>query len=130
MPTLATRPSFEELAQVLRGRLIRPGEDGYDGARAVYNAMIDRKPAAIAQCEDTGDVLACVNFARSHGVDLAVRGGGHNAAGLGVWDDALVVDLSAMRAVSVDADARTVTAQGGCLWSDVDGATAEVGMAT
>jgi hypothetical protein len=118
------------LSNTLRGELIRPGDEGYDNARAVYNAMIDRKPAAIARCADTADVVACVDFAREHGIDLAVRGGGHNAAGLGVWNDALVVDLSALRTVAVDAETRTVVAQGGCLWSDVDRATAEAGMAT
>ncbi|MER5436325.1 FAD-binding oxidoreductase [Streptomyces sp. NPDC002588] len=126
----STRHSYEALAHSLRGELIRPGEAGYDSARAVYNAMIDRRPGAIARCADTADVVRCVDFAREHGIDLAVRGGGHNAAGLGVWDDALVIDLSAMRTVTVDAEARKVTAQGGCLWSDVDGATAEAGMAT
>jgi len=130
MTTSTARHSYEGLSDALRGELIRPGEDGYDSARAVYNAMIDRKPAAIARCADTADVVACVDFAREHGIDLAVRGGGHNAAGLGVWDDALVVDLSAMRSVTVDAEAHTVVAQGGCLWSDVDRATAEAGMAT
>ncbi|MGI5455777.1 FAD-binding oxidoreductase [Streptomyces sp. CA-249302] len=130
MPEPTTSHPYEALAHSLRGELIRPGEDGYDGARAVYNAMIDRRPGAIARCADTADVVGCVDFAREHGIDLAVRGGGHNAAGLGVWDDALVIDLSAMRTVAVDAEARQVTAQGGCLWSDVDGATAAAGMAT
>ena len=130
MTTSTARHSYEGLSNTLRGELIRPGDEGYDNARAVYNAMIDRKPAAIARCADTADVVACVDFAREHGIDLAVRGGGHNAAGLGVWNDALVVDLSALRTVAVDAETRTVVAQGGCLWSDVDRATAEAGMAT
>src|SRR5258708_28183384 len=103
MTTSTARHAYEGLSDALRGELIRPGEDGYDSARAVYNAMIDRKPAAIARCADTADVVACVDFAREHGIDLAVRGGGHNAAGLGVWDDALVVDLSVMRTVAVRA---------------------------
>jgi len=129
-PTDVGTPPFAELAPALRGELILPGEAAYDPARAVYNAMIDRYPAAIARCRDTVDVIACVRFAREHGVTLAVRGGGHNAGGLGVWDDALVVDLSAMRATSVDPNARTVRAEAGCTWGDVDHATVGFGMAT
>lgn len=121
---------FTELAAALRGELITPDDPGYDDARAVYNAMIDRRPAAIARCRDTVDVIACVRFARAHGVTLAVRGGGHNAAGLGVWDDALVVDLSAMRGTTVDPRARTVRVDAGCTWGDVDHATVGFGMAT
>src|SRR6266851_7756103 len=85
---------YEDLAAVLRGDLITPGDPGYDEARAVYNAMIDKYPAAVARCRDVADVIACVRFGREHGAEIAVRGGGHNAAGLGVWDDALVIDLS------------------------------------
>src|ERR1035437_10690227 len=86
---IATTP-YEELAAALRGDLIVPGDPGYDAARAVYNAMIDKRPAAIARCRDVADVIGCVRFGREHGVEIAVRGGGHNAGGLGVWDDALV----------------------------------------
>ena len=89
-----TTAPYEELAASLRGDLITPGDPGYDQARAVYNAMIDKHPAAIARCRDAADVITCVRFGREHGVEIAVRGGGHNAAGLGVWDDALVIDLS------------------------------------
>ena len=80
----STTAPFEDLATVLRGDLIMPGDPGYDEARAVYNAMIDKRPAAIARCRDAADVIACVRFAREHDVEIAVRGGGHNAAGLGV----------------------------------------------
>ena len=97
---IATQP-FHELAAALRGDLIRPEDPGYDEARAVYNAMIDKHPAAIARCRDTADVIACVRFAREHGTEIAVRGGGHNAAGLGVWDGALVIDLSLLRSTTV-----------------------------
>ncbi|NMH97927.1 FAD-binding oxidoreductase [Pseudonocardia acidicola] len=123
-------PPYAELAAVLRGPMISPGDPAYDEARAVYNAMIDRSPAAIARCVDAADVIACVRFARQHGVDLAVRGGGHNAGGLGVWNDALVIDLSPMRSTTVDPAARTVRVDGGCTWGDVDHATAAFGMAT
>ena len=92
---------MNELAAALRGDLITPADAGYDQARAVYNAMIDKRPAAIARCRDAADVITCVRFAREHGVEIAVRGGGHNAAGLGVWDDALVIDLSLLRSTTV-----------------------------
>ncbi len=125
------RPApYQELAAEIGGPVITSGDPAYDEARAVYNAMIDRHPAAIVRCTDVSDVVACVRFAARHGVVLAVRGGGHNAAGLGVWDDALVIDLSGMRTTDVDPEARTVTVGGGCTWADVDSATAEYGMAT
>ena len=125
----ATTP-YEELAAVLRGDLIRPTDVGYDQARAVYNAMIDKRPAAIARCRDVADVIACVRFGREHGVEIAVRGGGHNAAGLGVWDDALVIDLSLLRSTTVSPEDHTVRADAGCTWGDVDHATVAFGMAT
>jgi FAD/FMN-containing dehydrogenase len=123
-------PPYDELAAVLRGPMIRPGDPTYEQTRAVYNAMIDRSPAAIARCADVSDVIACVRFAGKHGIDLAVRGGGHNAGGLGVWDDGLVIDLSSMRSTTVDPAAHTVRVDGGCKWGDVDHATVEFGMAT
>ena len=92
--------------------------------------MIDRRPGAIARCADVSDVIACVRFAAEKHLDLAVRGGGHNAGGLGVWDDALVIDLSTMRSTTVDPAAHTVRVDGGCTWGDVDHATVEFGMAT
>src|SRR6266545_7505250 len=96
-----------------RGTLVEPGDAGYDEARAVYNGMIDRRPRLIARCVDVADVAAAVGFARDQGILLAVRGGGHNAGGLGVWDDALVIDLSAMREVRVDPQTGTVRVAGG-----------------
>lgn len=107
-----------------------PGDPGYDAARAVYNAMIDKRPAAIARCRDVADVIACVRFGREHGAELAVRGGGHNAGGLGVADGALVIDLSLMRSTTVSPKERTVRADGGCTWGDVDHATGAFGLAT
>lgn len=123
-------PPYAELAASLRGGLIMPADAGYDDARAVYNAMIDRRPAAIARVADAADVVQCVRFAREHKVELAVRGGGHNAGGLGVWDDALVIGLGSMRSTSVDPAGHTVRVDGGCTWSDVDHATVAFGMAT
>src|ERR1022692_3260750 len=116
----ATAP-YDDLAASLRGDLIRPGDPGYDDARAVYNAMIDKRPAAIARCRRP---------ARQHGVELAVRGGGHNAGGLAVWDDALVIDLSLLRSTTVDPENHTVRVDPGCTWGDVDHATVPFGMAT
>jgi FAD/FMN-containing dehydrogenase len=113
-----------------RGSVIQPGDEGYDAARAVWNGMIDRRPALIARCADTADVVAAVKFAREQGLGVAIRGGGHNAAGLAVADGALVVDLGAMNAVEVDPQRRTATAGGGATWRDFDGATQEHGLAT
>jgi FAD/FMN-containing dehydrogenase len=126
---VATR-GYDELAAALRGDLIRAGDPGYDEARAVYNAMIDKRPAAIARCRDVADVMACVRFGRDHGLPLAMRGGGHNAGGLGVWDDALVIDQSLLRSTTVSPEQHTVRADAGCTWGDVDHATVGFGMAT
>jgi len=114
----------------LRGDLIRPGDAGYDDARKVYNGMIDKRPALIAQCVDVADVIGAVNFARAHNLTLAVRGGGHNGAGLASCDGGLVIDLSRMKGIHVDPAARTVRVEGGCTWGDVDHATHPFGLAT
>jgi FAD/FMN-containing dehydrogenase len=114
----------------LRGDIIQPADAGYDDARKVFNAMISKRPRLIARCADVADVIASVNFARDHGLLLAVRGGGHNGGGLGICDDGLVIDLSGMRSVRVDPAARTVRVEGGCQWRDVDHATHAFGLAT
>lgn len=119
-----------ELSAALRGDLITPDDHGYDEARAVYNAMIDKHPAAIARCRDVADVISSVRFARQHELEIAVRGGGHNAAGFGVWDGALVIDLSLLRSTTVDPEHHTVRVDAGCTWGDVDHATVAFGMAT
>ena len=113
----------------LRGQLITPGDAGYDEARKVYNAMIDRRPGLIARCADVADVQTAVNFAREQDVLVSIRGGGHNAIGLGVCDDGLVIDLSAMRYVHVDPKKKTILVGGGSLWGDVDHATHPFGLA-
>ncbi|GHF08001.1 oxidoreductase [Amycolatopsis deserti] len=128
MTTIATAP-FEELAAVLRGDLVRPQDPNYDAARAVYNGMIDRRPAAIVRVRDTADVVACVKFARAHDITIAVRGGGHNAGGLGVADDALVIDFALLHSTTVDPEHHTVRVDAGCTWADVDHATVPFGMA-
>jgi hypothetical protein len=112
------------------GQLIGPQDDGYDEARKVYNAMIDRRPALIARCAGPGDVAKVVGFARDHDLPVAIRGGGHNGAGLGTCDDGVVIDLSLLRDVQVDPQARTVRVGGGCTWGEVDRATGEHGLAT
>jgi hypothetical protein len=121
--------AIEAFKTRLHGKLSQPEDADYDEARKVYNAMIDRRPRLIARCADVNDVIAAVNFAREHEVVLAVRGGGHNGGGLGVCDDGIVLDLSAMRSVQVDPAARTVRVGGGCTWADVDRATHEYGLA-
>jgi len=113
-----------------RGRLIGPEDAGYDEARKIYNAMIDRRPALIARCADADEVARVVGFARDSGLLLAVRGGGHNGAGLGTCDDGVVIDLSALKDIEVDPQARTVRVGGGCTWGEVDRATNEHGLAT
>ncbi len=107
----------------LRGELIRQGEASYDEARKVYNGMIDKRPAFLARCVDAADVIAAVNFGREHNLLIAVRGGGHNGAGLGTCDDGLVIDLSRMKSIRVDPVRREVRVEGGCTWGDVDHAT-------
>ena len=121
--------TVEQFRAGLRGDLIQPEDEGYDEARKVYNAMIDKRPRMIARCADVADVISCVNFARENDVLLAVRGGGHNGGGLGVADDGLVIDLSPMRGVRVDPDAHTVRVEGGATWGDVDHATHAFGLA-
>src|SRR5712691_3585476 len=104
------------LKDKLRGTLVLPEDEGYDEARKVYNAMIDRRPAVVVRCANVGDVMACVNYARENGLDLAVRGGAHSVPGFGTCDGGLVIDLSAMRNVQVDPAKNTARVGGGALW--------------
>ena len=128
--TAATQGLVDEvLAGALRGELIGPEDSGYDKARAVYNGMIDRRPAVIARCADIADVIAVVDFARRRDMLLAVRGGGHNAGGLGVADDAIVCDLSAMHGVHVEPSTRRVRVEGGTTLGQLDHATHPFGLA-
>ncbi|WP_406350170.1 FAD-binding oxidoreductase [Streptomyces sp. NBC_00658] len=113
-----------------KGQLIGPDDAGYDEARSVYNAMIDRRPALVARCTSAEDVSHVIGFARDHGLPLAVRGGGHHGAGLGTCDDGVVLDLSPLKDIEVDPKARTVRVGGGCVWGEVDQATNPHGLAT
>jgi len=111
------------------GRVIEPSDAWYEEARKVYNGMISRKPSLIAKCADVADVMAAIRFGRQTGVQVSVRGGGHNAGGLGVCDDGLVIDLSPISYVHVDPSARTVRVGGGSTWGGVDHATHAFGLA-
>jgi hypothetical protein len=112
------------------GQLIGPEDSGYDEARAVYNAMIDRRPALVARCGDADAVARVIGFARTHDLPLAVRGGGHHGAGMGTVDGGVVADLSLLKDIQVDPAARTVRVGGGCVWGEVDRATNPHGLAT
>ena len=120
---------LEDLSGRISGRVLRPGDDGYDAARRVHNGLVDRTPAVIIRCQSAADVAAGVRFARAAGLDLTVRGGGHNVSGRAVADDSVMIDLAEMKGVAVDADARTVRAEGGVIWGELNAATAEHGLA-
>src|SRR2546430_12820534 len=113
----------------LRGRLIEPGDKDYDEARKVHNGMIHKKPRAIVRCADVADVINSVNFARENDLLVAIRSGGHNAGGLGICDDGLVIDLSPIKYTRVDPAARTVTVGGGWTWGCGDYAKHAFGIA-
>jgi FAD/FMN-containing dehydrogenase len=122
--------TVDELRGRTSGQVITQDDPGYDEARAVYNAMIDRRPSVVVRATETADVIAAVNHARENGLDLAVRGGGHSVPGFGTVDDGVVIDLSGMRAVTVDAGSRTARAEGGATWGDFNDTTNAHGLAT
>jgi len=121
---------IDELRTRFRGALLRPGEEGYDEARRIWNGAIDRRPALIARCAGADDVVAAVRFARERELAVSVRGGGHAVAGHAVCDAGLMIDLSLMKAVRVDPAARIARAAGGVLWGELDRATQPFGLAT
>ena len=127
-----TTPTTEAAGTIdgLRGELITPNHADYDAARAVWNGAVNRRPRLIARCIGAADVVAAVRFARDHDLEIAVRGGGHNVAGTAVCDDGLVIDLSAMRTVTVEPVSRTARVLAGALWGDVDHETQAHGLAT
>jgi hypothetical protein len=120
--------TVEEFKANLGGELIQPKDEGYDDARKVWNAMIDKKPALIARCGGTADVITAVKFAREHNLLFSVRGGGHNIAGSALCDDGLTIDLSRMKGLHVDLKTRTVRAQPGCNLGDLDRETQIFGL--
>jgi FAD/FMN-containing dehydrogenase len=121
---------IDELRSRVRGEVISSEDDGYEEARRVYNAMIDRRPAVVVRAVNAGDVIACVNAAGEAGLDLSIRGGGHSVPGFGTNDGGIVIDLSRMRGVRVDPTARTARAEGGATWGDFNAATNAFGLAT
>jgi FAD/FMN-containing dehydrogenase len=128
-PTL-DQQAIETFTATVRGDVIGTSHPGYDEARTIYNAMIDKRPEFIVRCQDVADVISAVNFARDNGLTIAIRGGGHNVAGLALVDDGLVIDLSAMKSVQVDPARKTARVEGGATWGDVDHATHAFGLAT
>jgi FAD/FMN-containing dehydrogenase len=130
MTTILDQPLADEYLGSFRGRLLSDADPDYDEMRAVYNAMIDRRPQVIARCRDVADVIAGVRFGRESGLEIAVRGGAHSGAGLGSVDEGLVLDLSEMNGALVDPDARLATLEGGALLGDLDHAAHAFGLAT
>ena len=129
--SLAASPgqaAINDLRSNVRGRVLQPGDPGYDSARAIWNGMIDRRPALIVSCAGVADVIAAVHFARSHDLLVSVRGGGHNVAGNAVCDGGLMIDLSPMRGVRIDPAARTVRAEPGVLLGELDHETQQFGL--
>src|SRR5438067_866018 len=127
---MPTKNSITDFKANLRGGVIEPDDKDYDEARKVYNGMIHKKPRLIVRCADVADVIRSVNFGRENDLLVAIRGGGHNAGGLGICDNGLVIDLASIKYTRVDPAARTVTVGGGCVWGDVDHATHVFGLAT
>jgi FAD/FMN-containing dehydrogenase len=121
---------LNEFKASLRGPLLLPGDGGYDHARTLWNAMIDKRPALIVRCVGVADVLACVNFARANNVLVSVRGGDHSAAGTALCDGGLTIDLSSMKGIRVDPGKRTARAEGGTRWGEFDRETQAFGLAT
>ena len=120
---------LDDLAGRISGRVLAPADNGFDAARRVHNGLVDRTPAVIIRCRSAADAAAGVRFARSAGLDVCVRGGGHNVAGRAVVDGAVMIDLAEMKGIEVDPDARTVRAEGGVTWAELNGAAAEHGLA-
>ena len=122
--------TVDELREQVRGEVVTQGDDGYEEARKVYNAMIDKRPSAVVRSRNAGDVMAAVRFARDNELDLSIRGGGHSVPGFGTNDDGVVIDLSSMRGVRVDPKTKTARSEGGATWGDFNHATHALGLAT
>ncbi len=129
-PSTLREASVAEFKGKLRGRVIQPGDDGYEESRRVWNGNIDRRPALVARCTGVADVIEAVKFARANNLLVAIRGGAHNAAGHGTCDGGIVIDLSQMKGIRVDPAKRTAQAQAGVLWGELDRETQAFGLAT
>jgi FAD/FMN-containing dehydrogenase len=129
MATTLNPALVENLAGQVSGSVLGPDDAGYDAARSLYNGMIDRKPAVIVRCKSAGDVAAALALARQAGLEVSIRGGGHNVAGRAVTEGGLMVDLAEMKGIAVDPEQATGTAEGGVLWAELNNATAEHGLA-
>ncbi|MFI5495975.1 FAD-binding oxidoreductase [Actinoplanes sp. NPDC051859] len=130
MPGTGGAAAYRDLGRLVRGPLLRPGDEGYDSARRVWNGAIDRRPLLIAQCADADDVSAAVRYAVRNGIELSVRSTGHNVTGCAISDGGLTLDLSGLRDIRIDPDRRTAVVQPGVLWGDFDAAAQEHGLAT
>ena len=128
-PIPSVAAAVNELAGRFSGRLLQPGDAGYEEARKVHNGLIDKRPLLIAQCRRTADVVGAINLAREQKLEVAVRGGGHNVAGRATIDDGLMIDLATMKAIEVDPEARTAVAQGGVTWAELNRETQLHGLA-
>lgn len=122
--------AVQQLQQQFSGQVLEPGEPEYDTARRVHNGLVDKRPALIARCQTTADVVDAVNFGRDHGMEVSVRGGGHNIAGRAVTEGGLMIDLAPMKGIYVDPAAQTVRAQGGVIWRELNRAAHVQGLAT
>jgi FAD/FMN-containing dehydrogenase len=128
--TATVSGGIDALRNVVAGKVLAPGEDGYDDARRIWNAQIDRRPEVVVMCTSTADVVAAVGHAQAHGLEITVRGGAHNTSGSAVCDGGVMINLAELNGVEVDPDARRARVGGGALLSDLDGATQAHGLAT
>ncbi|XOV92535.1 MAG: FAD-binding oxidoreductase [Bacteroidota bacterium] len=120
---------YQKLTSEIDGSVILPSDARYDEERQLYNAMIDKKPGAIVKCKNTGDIAAAVKYAQSNDLEVSIRSGGHNGAGLGLCDDGLAIDLSLMKNITIDKDKKTAVIEAGCLLKEIDAKTHEYGLA-
>ena len=129
MSTTLDHALLADLSAEITGSVLGPQDAGYDAARAVHNGLVDRRPALIVRCRTTHDVVAALAFARRAGLEVSIRGGGHNVAGRAVTDGGLMIDLAEMKAIAIDPDRAIATAEGGVLWRDLNDAAATHGLA-